>query len=444
VRVVARALEKPSGKISLVFKSARERSAAYDFVESSHVPIGKLEEEVGRATARSCAARGRVRVAVDGSSATVVDKGRSKGLGRLGPDTAGARGLKVMTALAVGADGGSIGVLGQSFWVRPDAPKRSRRRKQRERVRKTPQQKETGYWLQTIQRAATRLDEANVLGWFQLDREGDGWATLLALTSSGHWFTVRSAWDRVVTDTGRDKHYLRAQMAATPSTTSYELDVPASAKRKARRAHMVLRAANMTLRLQDKRNGRKHLLPVHVVWVREHGTTPRGEKPIDWMLLTNAPIDTAAHARDVVIGYATRWRIEDFHKTWKSGACDVESTQLRSPDAVIRWATILAVVAARIERLKHLSRSEPTRPASDELTAVEIEVLIALKRRYKGRSEIVPAGVPDIATAVRWIAELGGYTGKSSGGPPGAITIGRGLDDLRAGVEAVLALRAPK
>jgi hypothetical protein len=39
--------------------------------------------------------------------------------------------------------------------------------------------------------------------------------------------------------------------------------------------------------------------------------------------------------------------------------------------------------------------------------------------------------------AVLWITQLGGYTGKSSGGPPGAITIGRGLDRLKERAEAL-------
>jgi hypothetical protein len=68
-------------------------------------------------------------------------------------------------------------------------------------------------------------------------------------------------------------------------------------------------------------------------------------------------------------------------------------------------------------------------------------VLVVLKRRQKKRTESVPDGVPTIAQATRWIADLGGFTGKSSGGPPGSITIGRGLERLRHGVEAVLAMR---
>lgn len=346
-----------------------------------------------------------------------------------------------MTALAVGADGTTIGVLSQSFWARPVARKRSAKQRRSDRVRKAPREKETRHWLEAIERASDRLKQVDALGWFQLDREADAWPTLLSLAASGHWFTVRSSWDRVVQTAGRDKQYLRAHMSKSRAIATYEIDVVASPGRSARRAHMVARVARVTLSLRNPYTKKRYPLALHVVWVREKGTTPRGEKPLDWMLLTNAPIDEIEDARAVVSGYSTRWRIEEFHRTWKSGACNVEDTQLRSRDAIIRWATILAVVAARIERLKYLGRNQPERPASDELSPIEIEVLILLKRRYMKRTERVPDTMPSMGDAYRWIADLGGYTGKSSGGPPGSITLTRGLERLTSGVEAVLAMR---
>jgi hypothetical protein len=252
---------------------------------------------------------------------------------------------------------------------------------------------------------------------------------------------VRSAWDRVIEQTGHDKQYLRAHMAASCVIGTYELDVPGNGARRARTARMVMHAAEVTLLLRDVRTDKRHPLRVRVVWVHEQGTTPAGEKPLDWMLLTNAPIDTLEAASQVVLGYSVRWRVEEFHKTWKSGACNVEDTQLRSRNAIIRWATILAVVATRIERLKRLARTEPERPANEELTPVELEVLLALKRRYMKRTEKITDEIPTIGQAVRWLADIGGYTGKSSGGPPGSITIQRGLARVKNGVEAVLAIR---
>lgn len=176
---------------------------------------------------------------------------------------------------------------------------------------------------------------------------------------------------------------------------------------------------------------------VNAVWAHETRTTPRGEKPLDWLLFTNHTVDSFDDACLVVHRYCQRRRIEEFHKTWKSGACKVEDSQLRSSAHAMRWATLLAAVALRIERLKALSRTDAKLPASLELTRHEIRALVLPKRRSKKRTEPMPSAAPTLADAVVWIARMGGCTGKSSGGPPGSITIGRGLERLRQRAEVL-------
>ena len=111
-------------------------------------------------------------------------------------------------------------------------------------------------------------------------------------------------------------------------------------------------------------------------------------------------------------------------------ADNVEDAQLQSVEALRKWATILAAVATRIERLKYLSRNQPESPAELELSADEIEVL---KRDQASRGvkkkRVVPAS-PTLADVTRWIAELGGWIDQKGNGPPGATTIGRGLERL--------------
>ncbi len=129
------------------------------------------------------------------------------------------------------------------------------------------------------------------------------------------------------------------------------------------------------------------------------GTCPAKEKPLDWLLLTSVSVQNFQQAQSVILGYTQRWRIEEFHKTWKTGACNVEQAQLRTQQAVKIWATVLAAVAARIERLKVLSRSTPEQPANVELTSHEIRALILLKRQNKKRNEIIPDTTPTIGQA---------------------------------------------
>ena len=84
---------------------------------------------------------------------------------------------------------------------------------------------------------------------------------------------------------------------------------------------------------------------------------------------------------------------------------------------------------------KTLARTEPQRPASTELSDYEIKAVCALKRRY-GRVRVAARSLT-IGQAVTHIAEIGGYTGKSSGGPPGSTTIGRGLERVQLVAEGM-------
>ena len=212
--------------------------------------------------------------------------------------------------------------------------------------------------------------------------------------------------------------------------------------RRARVADLAVRARAITIKLTDRRSDRVHRAPLNASMLRESRTVPRGEKPIEWYLLTNHPISTREEVERVIFGYAQRWRIEEFHKTWKSGCCSTEQTQLHSSKAVMRWATILAAVAARVEHLKYRSRTSPDDPATVELSAHEIRALRLLRTEYGPRKEQQPDELT-LGVAVRWIADLGGYTGKSSGGPPGSITIRRGLERLEPAAQVLQLIERP-
>ncbi len=171
-------------------------------------------------------------------------------------------------------------------------------------------------------------------------------------------------------------------------------------------------------------------------------TEVRGPKTgsLRWMLLTTSPIETLEQVIDVVDGYTYRWRIEEFHRAWKSGGCNVEDTQLRSREAIQKWATMHAAVAARAVRLAQLARTRPNLPATEEFTQPEIDAAILLK---KGRTKYRRGSQPPLGDMVRIVADLGGYTGKSSGGPPGPTVVARGLERVAVAAE-ILELLARK
>lgn len=435
----AGAARRPAGRVTEAFRSSADRQGTYGLLESDAVGCDEIGSAIFEACARRCAGAPYVLCAIDGTSLTLTDAGRRKGFGPIGSRAEGARGLKVMNAMVLSADGVPIGISSQRWWTRSDAS----RSQHRDELR--PDQKETQHWLaamkQTREVMATCAPSTRC--WFQLDREGDAWPMLSDAVEAGldgHWFTIRASHRRRVLQP-RGRSDLQTVLAQEKVKTVYPLEVRAGARRQARTATMEMRACMVILDIRDKRTGKRSAIELNAVQAVECGTTPAGEKPIEWTLLTNRPIKTINDLTDVIWGYSMRWRIEELHRTWKSGACGVEDNQLRSPSAVIKWATILIAVAVRIERIKQLSREQPDRPATDEFSPVEIKAAALLYFDKPAKRKAALAAVPTLADVTLWIAYLGGYTGKtSSGGPPGGITLARGLKEVRAAARTLEAL----
>lgn len=57
---------------------------------------------------------------------------------------------------------------------------------------------------------------------------------------------------------------------------------------------------------------------------------PEGSKTLCWKLYTNEPVDCAADALKIVRYYELRWRVEEYHKAWKSAGTQVESFRLQT------------------------------------------------------------------------------------------------------------------
>ncbi|MCX5661444.1 MAG: IS4 family transposase [Planctomycetota bacterium] len=430
--IATRVAESCGGTVAAVFNDPAERQAAYHFLSNKRVKW----EDVARSTYRACVERAAGEefafVPEDGSSLNITDTAHTKGTGPVGARKSGARGFQVMNLIVVSAEGVPLGLCGQAWWSRGEtAATKSRKARSTE-------DKETKHWGGEMAKARELFVEhgCGTIPWFQLDRGGDAWPVLVEATEANQWVTIRSSSDRRLTD-GDDgkRRYLHETMAKAPILGGYGLPVKGGHGRTKRDAKMQLRAAEVTLHMIDDRTSQMHDVTVWCVWATEVGTTPAGETPLDWMLLTTRAVRNFTDAKLTLYGYSMRWRIEEFHKTWKSGACNVEDLQLRSERAIRGWSIVLGADAMRLLRMTYLSREEPDRPATDEFTRDEIHaVYLARKTSWDG------ARVPTIGKLVGWIADLGGYTGKSSGGPPGVMILARGWDRVAPIVPVVAGL----
>jgi len=401
VRMAARMADSPSGLVTGVFRTVAERVGAYRWLENDRISLKQVIASSAQASIGRAAGASWMFVPVDGSSLTMADPSGRRKLGSVGSYRQRGRGLKTMTSIGVDLDGTPLGLLDLQWWVRQEVPGRKQRRD-----RRPLEDKETRYWLQSVQAVEAATGQGGVRSWFQLDREGDfhgmlRWMDETTISRA----TVRAAANRR-TATG-EARYLWDALLDRAAGGSYGLDVAAGPKRPARRAHMVVRWAPVRLALRDRRSGsgaRRTPVDLWAVLALETGTVPPGEKPIQWLLLTNAPVTDFYAAVEVLFGYAQRWRIEEFHRAWKT-ECGVEHSQLHDVPHIQLWATLLAAVAMRIERLKYLARHQPDIPASVEFSRDEIDAVIVLRQPpgyHRGDT-------PTIAQTVRWVADLGGY-----------------------------------
>jgi hypothetical protein len=437
VQVAAEVANRPAGTVTKACASSASREGAFRLLENRGVHSEAVRAAMEASTMKRCREQRQVIVPIDGSSLTITDEAEAKGLGGVGAWTKGARGVQTMTALAVTTEGAALGVCGQRMWVRdarsPHGPRGARGKAS-----------ETRFWTELLidTHRAFRDQAPGCEPWFQMDRGADCWQVLALGCELDLLMTVRAAYDRRVDD---PYGHLWSALERAPVIAKRRVEVAArpavqrrrrvagkrikylTAPRRARVANVAIRAATIPVRCLTP-SGAVLTLNLSAVFVSEQS---HADDRLEWMLLTTHSIRTRRDVLEVVRAYTFRWRVEEFHRTWKRGLCRVEDTQLRSRDAIFKWATILAAVATRAMRITYLARTTPTVSAATEFSRTELAALIAL-REPKGVS---PDHLPSLAEAVRWLADIGGYTGPWNG-PPGPTVVGRGLYDVLVATRA--------
>jgi hypothetical protein len=374
VALAAEVARTPAGTVTGACGSSASREGAFRLLENPAVHPDAIRERVHAAAVERCSGQPIAYVPVDATSLDITDRKQTKGLGGVGAWRRGARGVLVMTALALSEKGAPLGIVGRQMHIREQ-------RATRRRVNGPRYTTDGLRWIEMLHACRKRFLQSDTptAPWFQIDRGGDCWQVLCYAGKADVLLTVRATHDRLV-DSNLERLWAtleqapviakkRMEIAARPAIRRANnsngkfrfnyIDPP----RPARTARLDIRAACVPLRVRTPEG--EHVLHLNALLVRERGAS----NPIEWILLTTHSVATKADALSVVAGYCLRWRIEDFRRAWKRGICRVEDTQLRSRDAICKWATILAAVATRALRLTHLARETPDVPASTEFTS---------------------------------------------------------------------------
>lgn len=406
--------------------------AAYRFFANPAVVPEAIREGLARATAARCQSEERVLVVQDTTSLDYTSHRKTTGCGPL--EHPAHAGLFVHTSLAVSTAGVPLGVIDQQVWARdPETVGSRHQRKQR-----PIEGKESAKWLRGLRATEVRLGPAvSVLT--VADREADVYELFaLAQTLHGDWL-LRARHDRrLVGQEGR----LLAAVEQAAVVARERLEIPRAGERAARVAELAVQCATVTLQPPQRAVGviaqwwqahptTERLAPtvlrpvrVGVVLVTEVGA-PEGVEPLRWLLLTSLPVETVEQALVCVGYYRLRWRVERYHFVLKTG-CRIERLQLREAERLERALVVYAAVAWWLLWLTYLARAQPEAPCSIVLEPQTWQALYATHHK----TLVLPAQPPDLRTAVRWIAQLGGFLARKGDGEPGVQTLWRGLRRL--------------
>lgn len=418
-RLLSHLAEKPLDAFAQALPDCHQAKATYRFFANDRVGCEDLLTGWRVTTAQNLRGQPLVYVAHDTTTFNYSSLKQTTGLGYI-CDLAAARGIHCHSSLALQSNGVPLGLLHQHYWVRTE-PKRSRPQG------RTIDDKESSKWLHGLDATAAALatlpsqERPRIV--HLMDREGDVHEVFVKVLRLGHGAIIRRYRNRNVVEGPGDAD---EAIGAVPAVARLRLKLPAGHGRKARPAVVELRARPLTLAPHSHNERGRQPLRLTMVEVREVGTPSDQGEPIHWLLWTTEAARTKKQIMAVVRAYALRWRIEDYHLTWKQG-CRVEQLQLETRQRLEKALVLYAGVAVRLLRLRDLARQEPTAPCTAVLTDDEWQALFA---HVTGEAPSPATAVPTIEQATRWIGRLGGHLGRKRDGMPGVRTLWRGWRDL--------------
>lgn len=400
---------------------------SYRLIGSEHVEADAIAEG-GFTCVAEVAQQAGVLLAVEDTTTLSYAHTVAAQLGTIGSQRqAKHRGYLVHSVLLLEADSErTVGLIEQRRWCRRDAEYG----KKHARKQRNYQDKESYKWQQASERVALRLGETMARTISVCDRESDVYEYLRYKDDQGQRFVIRASSDRSLM--GGEQTLFEALSGEQAWLYQTTVDVAQRGGRAARQAPVRVYAREVKLRAPVGRGKPDESVSVNAVVVRER--TDGGEETLNWVLLTGEPIDTQEQVCRIVRYYELRWRIEEYHKAWKSGV-GVERLRLQSAASLERMVAITAFVAVRLlqlrEQLPSPHKDQQTERSCDQvLQAEEWKVLWLTDKKTPP-----PSAAPSARWACLAIARLSGFTDTKRTGRPGWDTLWRGWRLLQERVE---------
>jgi hypothetical protein len=345
-----------------------------------------------------------------------------------------AQGFLTHISLATTLDRHPLGIVQSKFWARD----KQKPEKKLHRDYRPIEEKESYKWVESYANAnkiAALCPDTQIISVF--DREGDiieVWEEAIKAQKAGNYahLVVRCNHNRGVLPTEENKNTKLFEFAEDSPIVGYsEFEL------RDRVTHRVLRKVKQEIRASlvyihpAYRSGmERRKVEVNVVFMKEIDT-PEGADSVNWYLLTTLPIKSNEAVQKIIKSYLARWDIETLFRTFKTG-CKVEERSLRTSDRLYPMFALFLITAWRINHLSRIGRANPELPCTVIFSETEWKAAYAAINK----TAQPPSKIPSMQEMIIMVARLGGYLNRKNDPAPGAKVIWRGLEYLRAFMDA--------
>lgn len=399
IAISAMLAREPLSSIATCSNGSRAAlEGAYRFIENDRVDPDAIAEGGYSSTVSVAADHDTLLLVQDTTTLSFTHSVRQE-LGDLGHSYDYLGGWLVHSSLLLeGERGHPVGLLDQAWWTRD----RETAGKARDRRKRPYAEKESFKWEAASRRSAERLGPETMARTVMIgDREADGFDFLSYNLQQKQRFVIRVRVDRRLQD---EAARLWEHLAAQPSLGTAEVPVQQRGGRKARVATVQLRSAEVTLPAPWRPGGKGDPIQLWAVYVHEEDPS-ESVTPLSWMLFTTEPAPDLESALRVKRFYQYRWKVEEFHKAWKSG-CGGEALRMPFADNLRRMLQILAFVAVYLLQLRDAANDTPD-ASCEALLAPEEWKLLWLSAPKPKR---LPSKPPSLRWAYEALGRLGGWT----------------------------------
>ena len=418
--------EQPVSSIPRACRGWAETVAAYRFLDNPHVGFEEILSGHRQATLERLRAQ---EVALLVQDTSFLNYGTLQPKAGMGTVKERVRDEYLLhTTVAFTPERVNLGVLGAKLWQRPEQPVGQ------ERKRKAIEEKESYRWLEgyalacEVQQTCAETVIVSVA-----DCEGDIQEWFLdAMSRPGEEraeFIIRAKCNRRLA-AGAAHGYLWEEMQAARPLGKLTFKLSRQADRPARRVTLSVKALPVTFNGARRPGGRLPPVQLWAVYALEL-KPPKGEEPIEWLLLTSVPVADFAGACLVMQWYRARWEIELFFRVLKQG-CQIEQLRLETDHRLLNALAIYLIIAWRIHTITMMGRAYPD--ASCEIVFEPREWQTIYMMQYHSRP---PAQPPPLHDTVRALAQLGGFLARTGDGEPGIKSIWQGYQRLHEFIYAV-------